>query len=171
MEPEPRLRDELIALGLEAGLDRVGVCTADPFPDVRAELERRRFEGLSARLGFTFREPERSTDLRSTLPWAERLVVGGRAYLPAAGDPGPTMPGTGRIARFSVDDAYQPLRAGLEAIAERLRAQGHRAEVLCDDDRLVDRAAAVRAGVGWWGKNTMVLAPGQGPWMPVSYTI
>jgi epoxyqueuosine reductase len=38
------------------------------------------------------------------------------------------------------------------------------AEVLCDDSRLVDRAAAVRAGVGWWGKNTMVLAPGLGPW-------
>jgi epoxyqueuosine reductase len=37
--------------------------------------------------------------------------------------------------------------------------------VLCDDARLVDRAAAVRAGIGWRGKNTMVLAPGAGPWV------
>jgi len=36
---------------------------------------------------------------------------------------------------------------------------------VADDDRLVDRAAAVRAGIGWWGKNTMVLAPDVGPWM------
>jgi epoxyqueuosine reductase len=42
---------------------------------------------------------------------------------------------------------------------------GHRAAVLCDDSRLVDRPAAVRAGVGWWGKSTMVLAPGHGPWL------
>ena len=45
------------------------------------------------------------------------------------------------------------------------QAAGHRAAVLCDDSRLVDRAAAVRAGVGWWGKSTMVLAPGHGPWL------
>jgi epoxyqueuosine reductase len=46
-----------------------------------------------------------------------------------------------------------------------LRAAGHRAEVLCDDSRLADRAPAVRAGIGWWGKNTMVLAPRHGPWL------
>jgi epoxyqueuosine reductase len=50
-------------------------------------------------------------------------------------------------------------------LAGVLREAGHRAEVLCDDARLVDRAAAVRAGLGWWGKSTMVLCPGQGPWV------
>ena len=46
-----------------------------------------------------------------------------------------------------------------------LAEEGYRTAVLADNSRLVDRAAAVRAGIGWWGKNTMVLAPGQGPWM------
>ena len=36
---------------------------------------------------------------------------------------------------------------------------------MADDARLIDRAAAVRAGVGWWGKSTMVLVPGSGPWV------
>ena len=66
---------------------------------------------------------------------------------------------------FATEDAYAPLRDSLEQMAAHLRASGHKAEVLVDDNRLVDRAAAVRAGVGWWGKNTMVLAPGIGPWM------
>jgi epoxyqueuosine reductase len=74
-------------------------------------------------------------------------------------------PARPRVARFAVDDAYRPLRVALEAIAGHLESGGHRAVVLVDDARLVDRAAAVRAGLGWWGKNTMVLAPGQGPWM------
>jgi epoxyqueuosine reductase len=36
---------------------------------------------------------------------------------------------------------------------------------LIDDNRLVDRAAAVRSGVGWSGKSTMTLVPGRGPWV------
>ena len=98
-------------------------------------------------------------------PGRESLVVAAHAYLPASGNPGPASPGTGRVARFATADHYRPLRAGLGALAGVLQAAGHRAEVLCDDSRLVDRAAAVRAGVGWWGKSTMVLAPGHGPWL------
>jgi epoxyqueuosine reductase len=159
------LRHRLDEIALDCGLDRLGITTADPFADVRVTLERRKSEGLSAQLGFTFTNPSASTDIRASYPWAERLVVAGRAYLPEAGDPGPAEPGTGRIARFAVGDAYQPLREALETMATTIRRAGYRAETLSDDSRLVDRAAAVRAGLGWWGKNTMVLAPGVGPWL------
>lgn len=147
------------------GLDRLGVATVEPFEAVRADIEERKAEGLHGGLTFTYNQPERSTDVRASLPWAQRLVVAGRAYLPEAGTSSESVPGTGRIARFSVEDSYAPLRAGLEVVAGHLSDAGFRAELLIDDNRLVDRAAAVRAGVGWWGKNTMVLAPGQGPWM------
>ena len=158
------LTTRLVALGGEAGLDRVGICAADPFSDTRLVIRSRKSRGMSARLGFTFTNPVLSTDIRCSFPWAERLVVGIRAYLPAAGGPGEGRPGRGRVARFAVGDAYQPLRSGLELLATELESAGFRAEVLVDDSRLVDRAAAVRAGVGWWGKSTMVLAPGVGPW-------
>ena len=36
--------------------------------------------------------------------------------------------------------------------------------MVCDDNALVDRAAAVRAGLGWYGKNALVLLPGRGSW-------
>jgi epoxyqueuosine reductase len=45
-----------------------------------------------------------------------------------------------------------------------LKAAGYRARVLADDNALVDRAAAFRAGIGWWGKNTLILLPGLGSW-------
>jgi epoxyqueuosine reductase len=152
-------------VGLAAGLDRVGITTADPFPEVEQTLHRRRAGGLHGGLTFTYNRPRRSTDVAASFPWARSLVVAGHAYLPLAGSPGPPDGASGRVARFAVEDHYAPLRAGLAAVATVLGDAGHRTAILADDNRLVDRAAAVRAGIGWWGKNTMVLAPGTGPWM------
>jgi epoxyqueuosine reductase len=56
------------------------------------------------------------------------------------------------------------LRAALGSIAEHLSRQGHRARVLADDNALVDREAAYRAGIGWYGKNANLLLPGRGSW-------
>lgn len=50
-------------------------------------------------------------------------------------------------------------------LAAALEERGHRAEVLVDDNRLADRAAAIRAGIGWQGRSTMILTPGLGPWL------
>ncbi len=143
----------------------VGVCTAEPFVEVRDELDRRRTDGSNAGLGFTYLAPDVATDVRRTYPWAERLVVLAWSYLPDGGSPGPAVAGTGRVARFATENHYLGLRRVLEAVADEVRRDGYRAEILSDDERLVDRAAAVRAGVGWWGKNSMVLAPGAGPWL------
>jgi epoxyqueuosine reductase len=155
----------ILASARDLGIDRAGVCTVEPFEDVRLEIERRKADGLSDRLGFTFTDPDRSTDVTRSYPWAKRLIVGARAYVPGAGDPGPGVEGTGRVARFSTEDHYEPLRLALGRLAAMLRDEGHEADVLVDDNRLVDRAAAVRAGIGWWGKNTMVLANRLGPWI------
>jgi epoxyqueuosine reductase len=159
------LVDALRVAAAEAGLVAVGIAGPEPFPEVRRHLEERIASGRHGGLGFTFTDPARAADVRACLPWVESLVVAAWGYLPAAGSPGPPAAGTGRVARFATADHYRPLRAGLEALGEVLRKAGHRAEVLCDDARLVDRAAAVRAGIGWWGKNTMALAPRHGPWL------
>jgi epoxyqueuosine reductase len=162
----PSLRTAVIEAGLAAGLDRLGVTTAAPFPETRLTMMGQIESGRSGRLGFTFKDPELATDVTASLPWATHLVVGIRSYLPESGS-APIRAGHGRIARFAVEDPYRPLRQGLEAAASILLAAGHRAEILIDDDRLVDRAAAVRSGLGWWGKSTVVITPGLGPWFVI----
>ena len=149
----------------QRGVAGYGVTTADPFPETRSRLAEAVRSGRSAGLPFTFGGPAIATDVRISFPWAHRLLVVATAYLPAAGAPGPVSPGTARIARFAADDHYQPLREALAAVAAVLAAAGHRSAVVSDDNRLVDRAAAVRAGVGWPGKSTLVLVPGAGPWV------
>lgn len=164
------LRENLIRTGLAAGLDRVGVAAAGSFDQVRSDMEQRVESGMTGRLRFTFKDPGRATDVTRSFPWAKRLVVGIRSYLPESGT-APSRRRHGRVARFAVEDPYLPLRRGLEVVAGALRDDGRRAEVLVDDDRLVDRAAAVQAGVAWWGKSTMALTPGLGPWFVIGSVV
>ena len=160
----PVLRDHLQEIALELGCAGLGVTTADPFDGLAAVMERRREEGLASSLAFTYRDPAVASDVRRSFSWAERLVTVAYAYQPVAGTAASSA-GSMRIARFADGDAYVGLRAALDAIAARLENDGHRVAILADDSRLVDRAAAVRAGIGWWGKSSMVLIPGVGPWV------
>ncbi len=142
-----------------------GITSADPFEDVATTIEQRQRAGHAGKLKFTYKDPEAATNIRLTYPWAQRLVVVSWSYMPAAGNPGPGAATTGRIARFAADDHYTGLKALLASVRSLLQDHGWQAETVVDDGRLVDRAAAVRAGVGWWGKSTMVLDPRHGPWL------
>ena len=158
-----RLADELRRIGREAGLDGMGICDVRPFSEARAVIEARKDSGESAGMAFTFNKPARSTDPTATMPDAQALFVGARSYVrqaPVRPDGGPA----GRVARYSWIDHYRPLREALGEVKARLKADGWRAMVLADDNALVDRAAAVRAGIGWYGKNANVLIPGKGSW-------
>jgi epoxyqueuosine reductase len=160
-DPDPA---ELVAVGHQAGLDVVGFADASrPFEAARRAIEERKRHGLHGGMQFTYRNPARSTDPGRVLPGARSLVVAARSY----GRSAPAVPAgspVGVIARYSWTDHYQPLRTGLEAIAGGLRQNGWKAKVVVDDNALVDRAAAVRAGLGWYGKNTLVLLPRAGSW-------
>ncbi len=172
--------DELVAVGREAGLDAVGVARAEPFATTREHLARRKAAGLHGGMAFTYRRPERSTDAGQALPGAKSLVVAARSYLrsPPVGaadqrnPPGERPPRPeGRVARYAWEDHYAALRHGLSAVAERLRRAGWRARVVADDNALVDREAAYRAGLGWYGKNANLLLPGQGSWFVLGSVI
>jgi len=150
--------------GLRAGLDRVGIASAEPFAETRRHLEERAAAGLAGSMQFTYRHPERSTDPSRTLPGVASLVVGARSYAHAVAAP-PAGTTSGRVARYAADDHYDALRRGLDAMAGHLVERGWTARVVLDDNALVDRAAAHRAGLGWWGKNANVLVPGLGSWV------
>jgi epoxyqueuosine reductase len=154
---------DLRRAGLTAGLDVVEVTSAAPFEEVRSTLEARKAEGLHGGMQFTYRKPERSTDPTLALPDARALVVAAHSYL-TEGPDAPVEAPAGRVARYAWDDHYTALRDGLRAVAQVLKSAGWRARVLADDNALVDRAAAHRAGIGWWGKNANLLLPGLGSW-------
>lgn len=163
-EAVPALREEIRKLARRTGVEEVGFAGAQPFGRARQTLIRRREDGHHGGMSFTYRNPDRSTDPARALPGARALVVGARSYRRADVEPPRRGPAWGAVARYSWDDSYAPLRRGLEAVAARLESAGYRARVLVDDNALVDRAAAFRAGLGWFGKNTMLLLERQGSW-------
>lgn len=161
--------DEVIAVGLAAGLDAVGVAPAEPFESTRATLLARRDQGLHGGMSFTYRNPDRSTDPGRTVNGARSLVVGALGYrrpTPAAPDRA-----VGRVAAYARSDHYATLRDALGQVADMLRRAGHKAVVVADDNALVDREAAQRAGLGWYGKNSNILLPGQGSWFVLGSVI
>jgi epoxyqueuosine reductase len=158
------LGEELRRIGREAGLDAVGFCDAGPFEQTERDIRERKALGWAAGMQFTYRKPERSTNPHAAVPGAAAIVVGARRYERRAEDRDGNSQPRGRVAMYSWVDHYQPLRAALGVVADRLRQEGWQARVLADDNALVDRAAAVRAGLGWYGKNTNVLLPGSGSW-------
>lgn len=156
------LNDELAAIGDSFGLDRVGFCSAEVFSEVRATLYERKAAGLSADMQFTYRNPDRATDPARSLPGARSIVVAAKSYRRKRSEVASNPAGAAEIAEYVWEPHYAELRKGLDAIAAHLKSAGWSSRVLMDDNALVDRAAAFRAGIGWWGKNSNILVPGVG---------
>ncbi len=158
----PTLTEEMVTLALDSGAHAVAVTDAGPFSEAKATLQSHKQSGLSGPLRFTFDHPDEATDVRASFPWAKSLVVLGHDYLGAA--TAPAEQGA-VVGRFATSDHYRPLRAAAGAVTATLRERDYRADVLVDDNRLADRLPAIRSGLGWQGRSTMVLVPGHGPWL------
>ncbi len=157
---DPAYLESLLQFARELGLDRVGVTDAAPLSRARVAIDDRKARGLSDTMGFTYRNPSRSTDPNTAVEGARSIIVAARSYHSEQ----PDHPGgiSARVARYAQDDHYTPLRQALQKIALRLRADGYRAVVFADENNLVDREVAYRAGLGWFGKNANILLPGAG---------
>ena len=160
---------ELLRLVRTAGADRVGVTTAEPLTRARAAIEARIASGMADDMQFTFRNPERSTTPTMAVPGARSIIVAARSYFVndrAVSNGGVANDSAiaGTVARYAWRDHYAPLRDALRVAAKRLQQDGYRATVFADDNSIVDREVAYRAGLGWFGKNANLLVEGLGSW-------
>ena len=162
-QPLPSI-EEITAHVADWGITHVGVCSAEILTETRATLHERKAEGLHADMGFTYRNPDRSTDPQHAVADAYSIIVGARPYLTDTDPPVPA-PEAGphaRVGKYAWVDHYAPLREGLRSASKLIRRSGHRAVAFADDNSIVDRAVAHRAGLGWYGKNANLLLPGAG---------
>lgn len=159
------LAGEVREVGLRAGLAAVGTTRATSWTWTRGVLEEGRQAGRHAGMAFTYRNPSRSTEPTRILKNAATVVVGAWPYA-AQPPPAPASRGrvNARVARYAVVDHYAQLREALGRVADLLKERGHRAVVMADDNSVVDREAAWRAGIGFTGKNANILLPRRGSW-------
>ena len=162
-----------------AGFDVVGIAAATPFGPARAALLERIASGYLSGLGwFTAARAEFSSDPANLLSGARSIVAVAMSYA-AEAPPAPATPGRprGRVARYAGGHDYHDVfKRRLAALVEAIEVECHAAgavsggaesyRTLVDTARIVDRAAAARAGVGWYGKNTNIITTGPaGSWV------
>ena len=166
---------ELARVADELGIDAIGAAAAEPYEETERHIRERRERGLFADLRFTITRPEVSCHPERLLlraasvageagdtrrePRARTVVSAAQCYYAPADAP---EPGEGRLPRYTWYDAYAELREKLDALGRRL---GGTYRVLVDANQHVDREGAARAGVGFYGKNTMLITRGHGSWV------
>src|SRR6187551_2398209 len=150
---------ELSRLAVLLGLDAVGAAPAEPYEETERHIRERRARGLFARMRFTMAQPEVSCHPEALLPGARSVVSAALCYWADGPEPGP---GEGRLPRYTWSDRYAELRERLDALGRLL---GGEYRVLVDANQHVDREAAARSGVGFYGKNTMLITRKHGSWV------
>jgi epoxyqueuosine reductase len=150
---------ELDGLAEELGLDVVGAAPASAYEDTERHIRERRARGLFADMRFTMAQPDVSCHPESLLPGARTVVSAAHCYYTP--EP-PLEPGEGRLARYTWHDGYAVLRDRLDTLGHRL---GGHYRVLVDANQHVDREGAARSGVGFYGKNTMLITRKHGSWV------
>jgi epoxyqueuosine reductase len=150
---------ELRRLAAELGIDAVGVAPAVPYEDTERHIRERRERGLFADMRFTMARPEVSCHPESLIDGARSVIAAALCYYRDASPPGVDQ---GRLPRYTWRDEYRVLRSRLEELGRRL---GGSYRVLVDENDHVDRAAAVRAGIAFYGKNTMAITRSHGSWV------
>jgi epoxyqueuosine reductase len=150
---------EVQRLGRKLGLDAVGIARAEAYDGTERHIRERRARGLFGRMRFTMARPDVSCHPELLLDGARSVVSAALCYY--APEP-ERRPGQGRLPRYTWHDAYAELRDALDALGRELGAPYR---VLVDANEHVDREAAARSGVGFYGKNTMLITRRHGSWV------
>jgi epoxyqueuosine reductase len=165
------LADAVKAEARASGFDLCGVATAAPFALEGRALAEWVARGYHGEMAYMSRNAPRSPSPAAVVPDVRSLVVVALYYgdaVPAAGSAdgadgtdgvGPDGGPRGRISRYAHGDDYHlVMEPRLRRLADFLLTRGARvARYYVDTGPVIDRAAARRAGIGWFGKNTMII--------------
>jgi epoxyqueuosine reductase len=124
------------------------------------EIDALGFAAASEFTGYALSKSPRR-DPKLTLSGAETIIVAG-IYIGGMSLPAWSNPWYGRTSRLYLSEWFLDVVKPLEPILELLKAEGHEA-VVCDgtaaDGSILPlKLAAVRAGLGWQGKHSLLIS-------------
>ncbi len=160
------LSSRIRELAISVGFHKVGVVRADQLDVERERLLGWLGRGYHGEMGWMAREPERRTNPKELFTGARSVVVVALNYYTP--DKHIDAPETGKVSRYAWGDDYHELvgaklRSLLALIQSAVpEAQG---KVCVDIQPMMDKAWAVRAGIGWLGKHTNVITQEFGSWV------
>jgi epoxyqueuosine reductase len=152
---EGQIKERAHALGFElAGI--AAATAADSFDRLRAWLD----DGCAGEMEYMVRHAEAHRHPSSILPGVRSVIMVGMNYGGARGERRGPRGEVGKVARYAQGaDYHDVLRQRLNELLAwlRVRAPACRGRAVVDTAPLLERDFARRAGLGWFGKNTMLL--------------
>ena len=185
------LVSKIRTLALEAGFDLFGVTSAEPFEQERARLASWLAQGFAGDMNYLRNNTEKRIEPRLILPSVKSIICLGISYfydepsLRAEGKAirsvtspdcfvanAPRNDRQGKVARYAWGkDYHKVLKKKLKALKSQITQLAGPATELkdyTDTGPLLERQAAARAGLGFIGKNTLLLHPKMGSYFFLS---
>ncbi len=152
------------AQALTLGFDKVGIVPAIPLSTERERLSDWLDRGYHGEMAWLARDPEKRTDPKLVVPGARSvIVVAVNYYTDHKHDGSP-----GKISRYAWGDDYHDVVGDkLKSLLAWIRSEIPDAEgrVCVDTAPMMDKAWAVRSGLGWIGKHSNVITKELGSWV------
>ena len=157
---------EIKARARDIGFQKVGIVRAAALIDERERLEAWLRRGFHGEMPYMARDSEQRTDPTKVFPDARSVVVVALNYYTPHqhGD----YAGAGKISRYAWgDDYHDVVGEKLRELLNWIKQQWPEADgkVCVDIQPMMDKAWAVRAGLGWMGKHTNVITGDYGSWV------
>jgi epoxyqueuosine reductase len=152
---------------LELGFDLVGITGACPIePSCAQHFKDWLKAGFAGQMDYMHNNLEKRTNPALLLEGAKSVIVVGLNYKPPETKTEPKEP-TGKIANFArYEDYHGFIKKQLRKLAEfitSLTGENLKFKICVDSAPLAERALAMRAGLGFIGKNHMLINPQLGP--------
>jgi len=151
------IKHRATALGFAA----TGIARLDKNPHA-AELDRWLAAGHAGTMTYLNRQAAKRKDPRTIMAGAKAAVVTLTNYFHGSADPGPSAQGSGKVAQYAWSSDYHGvLGERLEQLAAEIRllVPGSQTRCYVDAGPVPERELAQLAGLGWIGKNMMLIHP------------
>ncbi len=161
----PTLAERIREKAKELGFDRVGIVPAVELDTERPRLLEWLARGYHGEMAWMARDPEKRSDPRNLFPPAKSVIVVAMNYFTPHEHQDDIE--SGKISRYAWgDDYHDVLKSELVSLLDWIRSEcpGAEGKVCIDTSPTMDKAWAVRAGLGWLGKHSNVINSEIGSW-------
>lgn len=165
----PGLSARIKAIAVELGFAKCGIVSAE-----RLEIEGERMQewldrGYHGEMGWMDRPEQDRADPRTVMPDVRSVIVLATNYFTP--HPHTDDPGRGKISRYAWGaDYHDVVREKMRLLLEQIKVEAPNVEgrICVDTAPIMEKAWAVRAGLGWIGKHSNLITKEIGSWVFLS---
>jgi Uncharacterized Fe-S protein len=160
----PSLSEKIRSHALDVGFDKVGIARAERLDTESARLFRWLDGGRHGEMAWMERWRDKRVDPSELLPNARSVIAVALNYF----TPHSHDQNTGKISRYAWGDDYHDIvKEKLYQLLDRIKLEAPDAngKVCVDTAPMMDKAWAVRAGLGWIGKSSNLITTDRGSWV------